>query len=138
MKHHICDWILKLSKYPEKLHSTENLVDINKIVFLYIKIVFLYMFGFMAIFHVWKRAILHKEISIVSNFSIQLISESNKKKNPALLFYQPGLAGLHVLSKFCVNILTANLYCILLWRDKYLTVSGITKPLPHLQTSICA
>lgn len=103
MKHHICDWILKLSEYPEKLHGTENLVDIIKIVFLYIKIVFLYTFGFTTIFHVWKRAMLHKEIGIVSNFSIQLISESNKKKNPALLYYQPGLAGLHVLSKFCVN-----------------------------------
>lgn len=52
---------------------------------------------------------LHKETSIVSNFRIQLISESNNTKNPALLFYQPGLAGLYVLSKFCVNILTANL-----------------------------
>lgn len=35
-----------------------------------------------------------KESSIVSSFCIQFISESDNKKNPALLFYQPGLAGL--------------------------------------------
>lgn len=59
----------------------------------------------MVIFHVWKRAMLHKEISVVSSFRIQLISESSNKKNPALLFYQPALAGLYVLRQFCVNIL---------------------------------
>lgn len=57
---------------------------------------------------------LHKEVSIVSSFIIQLVSESNNKRNPALLFYQPGLAGLYVLSKFYVNILATNPYCILL------------------------
>lgn len=40
-----------------------------------------------------------KESSIVSSFCIQFISESDNKKNPALLFYQPGLAGLCVLRK---------------------------------------
>lgn len=81
---------------------------------------------------------LHKEISVVSSFRIQPLSESSNKKNPAVQFYQPGLAGLCVLRQFCVNILAANLYCILLWRAKYVTVAGITKPLLYLQTIICA
>lgn len=94
VKDHACDWILKLSRYPEKLHGTENLVDINSL-FMHERRCLL---DFMVIFHVWKRTMLHKEISIVSSFRIQLISESNNRKNPAVPFYQPGLAGLYVLS----------------------------------------
>lgn len=30
MKDKVCDWVFNLSSYPEKLHSTENLVDITK------------------------------------------------------------------------------------------------------------
>jgi len=56
---------------------------------------------------------LHKESSIVSIFCIQFLSESDNKKNPALLFHQPGLAGLCVLHNFYVNILATNLCCIL-------------------------
>lgn len=87
MKDRVCDWIFKFSRYPKKLNGTENLVGINSL--------FIHerkrLVGFIIIFHEWKRAMLHKEIRIVSSFRIQLISESNNKKNPALLFINQAL-----------------------------------------------
>lgn len=37
MKDQIYDWMFNLSRGPEKLHGTENLVDTNQIPFLYVQ-----------------------------------------------------------------------------------------------------
>lgn len=112
MKDQICDWMFNLSRGPEKWHSTENLVDILQIPFLYVQREVCLALQKSSMYG-RGLGMLHKESSIVSSFCIQFVAESDYKKNPALLFYHCCLAGLCVLHNFYVNILATILYCIL-------------------------